>query len=224
MDWEINGLTEKDARDILNQTQVLLEINGVTTDTLDAIKNALKIARDKLKDHDDDDYFNITHINTQRVRQKNNEDSHIASETDALTVKDLATFRKLCDSMASYIDYNKQDLIEKFMNHFNDHTEHQQLESSNCIPVLERNTPDITMGSWPPKTRIEILQAAGIETQGLDCSELLQALKKHRNDIQPGKLISALTPYYGFFWDLYKGFSPPFLTRGGPEKNPHHIL
>ena len=219
MDWEINGLIEKDARDILNQTQVLLELNGVQPDSLDNIKNALKIARDKLKDKDSNDFFNITHINTRRVYQKQNEDSHIATETDALTGKNPVTFRKLCDSLASYITYNKQDLIEKYKDHFQI-KEDQHVRHETCIPVLDRNTPDISMGSWPPKTRIEILRIAGVDTQGLDCADLFQALRTYRNDMQPGKTISALTPYYGFFGTSTNDSKLMYL----PEDELKHIL
>ena len=114
MDWEINGMTDKDAHDILFQIQQTKVIGAVNIDTLDDTKNSLKIARDTLKANENEGFFDIQHINAQRVLMKKNEYSHIAQETDALNPSDLATYRKLCDSLVSFIKYNKLDVLEQF--------------------------------------------------------------------------------------------------------------
>ena len=47
--------------------------------------------------------------------------------------------------------------------------------------------------------RMEILQQAGVDFEGQDCAELFKSLCTLRNTMAPGKEISALNPFYGFF-------------------------
>ena len=195
MDWEIKGLSNWETFDLIKQTRKFFQITvspGEDHDTSSLHKELIRF-RDSLKDESNTTFFNLTSLTNPKVKKKKTgKTKHNNRETD---LREKASQIKL----GAYVNYNKEQMIQKFRDHYQDICPGEIVENIDCIPVLTRTTEDIILGSWPPKNRIEILQQAGLNCEGQDCMELLQSLKNLRNSLSPSKEVKALTPYYGFF-------------------------
>ena len=223
LDWEIQGYNQLELQDLLEQLRKssLPPVKRSRGESLEELKREMRSWRDILKEKKAPQYFNLRTVpmvpagrlesshnsNAQSNVQKDeaakfmhHKRANPGSQTETEMV--IRTETKLAQtktSIVAYSKYSKNDLIAMYAEKFDDVDDVQDIPEMNCIPSINRESTDIQIGSWPPKTRMEILQQAGVDYEGQDCVELFTSLCKLRNNMAPGKNIVALNPFYGFF-------------------------
>ena len=199
LDWEINGYTQIELQDLLEQTRAYIqhEVPRTRDENVFHLKKELKQVRDVLLEKQDDRVFDLQKINLEKQIGFQSQQSRIQDVTDNTTKVSNELRQKW--TIIPYSSYSKKSLINLYSKHYADVKGDQDAPLVSCIPILSRVTSDVNIGSWPPKQRMEILQQSGVDMEGMDHMELAQALRSYRNNMPPGKEISALTPHYGFF-------------------------
>ena len=201
LDWEINGYTQVELQDLLQQTRKYLEgaIPRSENESLIFLKRELKQTRDFLKEREDKTYFDLSNVQHSVVTGQQKRMKPSSSMNSEMVIYESEPKVQTKNSIEAYSQYSKQELLNIYSEQFNDVSKGQEIPIMNCVPTLTRETTDVQIGSWPPKTRMEILQQAGVDYSEQDCMELFNSLCKVRNTMNPGKEIAALNPFYGFF-------------------------